>query len=730
MLSACASTQPRKKPAPVSASTIETNTSYNKTAVVRNKDYKSKKILDTDSGSKRADKLIKTSETAPSDVQATLKMRAAELYIENNQSSKANEVVKTIRVTSLSKAQKNQYSVLKAKALVNAGQYQQALNELSDIKFNQFKQSRYQAEYLLNVSRAFIGTIDPSNSSGKLRKSANAMDALIKREAYLPDELSISQNSNELWKISDTLSKKELEKIYQSTSSEFLKSWLESTLLKRSPTVVTPQVPQANSQTQEQPLASTINIDTGLNTASSDMAQINNTSPEYYTQTIPEPVIQPSQVESSNSIASNWNDDSAKRIALLLPLSSKFANAARSFEDGFKTAHRNNNAQYKPQISVYNIDTAADIQTILGQAIAEGSDFIVGPLGKFSAQQVLDNGYSNVPILALGGAINSPSPNRSVFTLSPEQEAYAIAQNAIEKGYYRAAILTPSTAYGARIKAALANGLQTFGGSVVASAGYDPNQYDHSAVIKNLLSLESSATRHNSLSTLLGFRPKFTPSRRSDVDFLLLAGKPTAARVLKPQLSFYQAHNLPTYSTSSVFSGSINKVSDADLENIIFPEMPILLDQLISDSTQSISSSAKLQAFGNDAYNLVPIINDLKQYSGTSYLGLTGRLSINGRGEVIREPAWAKFKKGLPTRLNEGANYSNYGVNSGVVFDKNTAAGVQNQGSNEYSSSPTQALQTGGPSPATPNQPTVINRSNRYDSKTWNTRTNRRASSP
>jgi len=131
--------------------------------------------------------------------------------------------------------------------------------------------------------------------------------------------------------------------------------------------------------------------------------------------------------------------------------------------------------------------------------------------------------------------------------------------------------------------------------------------------------------------------------------------------------------------------------------------MPWLLDQLNQGST-AIDKTSRLYAFGHDVYNLIPIMNDLKLSSGTSYSGLTGRLSVNSRGEIMRQPGWATFKSGTPTST---------GDYSAVRFSNPTNSNV---------STPTQTRST--------NTNQVINRSNRYDPKTWNTGTNRRKQEP
>ena len=47
--------------------------------------------------------------------------------------------------------------------------------------------------------------------------------------------------------------------------------------------------------------------------------------------------------------------------------------------------------------------------------------------------------------------------------------------------------------------------------------------------------------------------------------------------MIRPQLNFHQANNLPVYSTSHVFSGFVNTRTDHDIDNVTFGDMPWVL---------------------------------------------------------------------------------------------------------------------------------------------------------
>ncbi|MBT8113230.1 MAG: penicillin-binding protein activator, partial [Gammaproteobacteria bacterium] len=139
------------------------------------------------------------------------------------------------------------------------------------------------------------------------------------------------------------------------------------------------------------------------------------------------------------------------------------------------------------------------------------------------------------------------------------------------------------------------------------------------------------------------------------------AASPQQARLIRPQLSYHFASDLPVYATSHVFSGNENISADQDINGITYCDVPWLLStdpsmELLRDSLdlQSFSSSSRLPRFaalGIDAYQVIPHLQRLAANDFDRYQGTTGKLSIDAQNRIYRQLIWAKFEKGRPETL-------------------------------------------------------------------------------
>jgi len=146
------------------------------------------------------------------------------------------------------------------------------------------------------------------------------------------------------------------------------------------------------------------------------------------------------------------NLNSNSNIALLLPLSSPYQEIAETIRDGFKSA----SSKKGQRVSVY--DTGSNMDQIVAkyqQAIAQGAQIIVGPLGKAAANKLASEVEIVRPTLLLGSINKSDDIDLSaqtfMFSLDPEHEAESIANLAYNRGYSRAAVLYPESGRGKRL---------------------------------------------------------------------------------------------------------------------------------------------------------------------------------------------------------------------------------------------------------------------------------------
>ncbi len=269
-----------------------------------------------------------------------------------------------------------------------------------------------------------------------------------------------------------------------------------------------------------------------------------------------------------------------RQIALLLPLNSPFGSAARSFYDGFIAANNEIPEFDRPDIVLYDIGEEPELSTFYYQAaINEGADFIVGPLGRQAVNAWLTNESTDIPTLVISNVPENLSrENLFGISLSPEREAAKIADKAYADGHRQAIIFRVDSQWGQRVADAFVLAWEKKGGKVIKNNSFPTDISDYSRIIQKLLSLDKSITRQKLLSAKMGFDLHFTPRRRDDVDFLFLAANAKQARLIVPQLRFFQAHNLPMYATSYIYSGEPNASVDADLDGVTLGEMSWMLN--------------------------------------------------------------------------------------------------------------------------------------------------------
>ncbi len=349
-------------------------------------------------------------------------------------------------------------------------------------------------------------------------------------------------------------------------------------------------------------------------------------------------------------------------IALLLPHSGPYAKAAAALRNGFLAAHYNrSNPSYQPVIRIYDVgEDSHAVDAVYEQAIAEGAEFIVGPLRKEAVNRLAGRLRLPVPTLTLN---YSSKPNRSTgniyqFGLAPEDEARQVAERAWLDGYNQAIALVPEGTWGERVLEAFRNDWELLGGTLLEYQFYPPGKNDFSQQIQALLNLDESNQRHKRLEQILGQPLKFEPRRRQDADFVFLGAFPRQARLLRPQLKFHYASKMPVYATSHIYTGHEDRNADRDMDGIIFTDIPWVLhdrniplplqQQVMALWPKSVRQYTRFYALGIDAYNIIPSLNTMKKYRYERFFGQTGILHLGANNRIFRETVWGRFKKGIP----------------------------------------------------------------------------------
>ena len=462
-----------------------------------------------------------------------------------------------------------------------------------------------------------------------------ALNELIRREQYLTDLTDIENNRERIWRVLGQADPIQLQIERQATTSNILGDWLDLALLFN------------DFGSDPHRLRQTL----------TDWIQFNPLgSTQVFTSTL---------LRMSGPPANTQNAPILK-VALLLPLTSKFGAAAQAVHDGFAAMSTLDSNPLKPEFVVYDVGEVPELATsYYNLAMDDGANLIIGPLGKQAASAIVNNRLtSSVPTILLGGINQSSAlpPNTYQFDLAPEQEARQVAGRAFLDGHRVAAVLHPNSEWGQRIALSFANQWQSLGGIIANTQTYNEASNDHSFAIKEAFGLNTSEGRKSALSVLLNTKLEFRPRRRQDLDIVFLVSRPVAGRLIKPQINFYQGHELPVYSTSHIYSGVRDIVNDTDLNQVIFGDMPwLLLDDnrsrmlhaSVNSQVQRTVGLERLFVLGMDAYLLSRVIPYLESARSLRLQGVSGdRLVLDANGYIERKLTWARFEEGAPRILD------------------------------------------------------------------------------
>jgi outer membrane PBP1 activator LpoA protein len=350
----------------------------------------------------------------------------------------------------------------------------------------------------------------------------------------------------------------------------------------------------------------------------------------------------------------------AAHIALLLPISGRNSAAAITVRDGFMTAYYQTPEAQRTPINVYDTGDTGIAENV-ARATQEGADIIVGPLTRDEVVAAAGIATRRPPILSLNFLPpGQPAPAGFYqYALSPEDEARLAARRILADGHRNGLAIVPSGDWGTRVLAAFKQELEAGGGGLYSSTTLEPSMTDYSDSITTILRISDSSARHRRLESILGTKLQFEPRRRGDIEFIFAPAQANVERLLRPQLRFHFAGNIPTYATSDAFEPDPH--NNQDLEGLMFPDMPWMLGSDLADAVRNALQTAypngggprrnRLFAFGFDAYRLATALHG----GATNFQveGLTGRLTLDPDHRIHRELVWAQIHNGeikmLPT---------------------------------------------------------------------------------
>lgn len=319
-------------------------------------------------------------------------------------------------------------------------------------------------------------------------------------------------------------------------------------------------------------------------------------------------------------------------IALLLPLKSPaFGSAAEAVQQGFQAA-ANLEQQGLPgalPVRVYGCqDEGKDIVALYRQAIANGAYAVVGPLTRNGVNALAAQPDIPIPTLSLNVADNPASRQLYFFGMEVEAEARQVAQLAQRQGLLQATVITTRAQLSKRLQFAFEEEWNRLGGSLLREIEFNGTMEEFASI--------------------------------TDVPgtMVFLAAEAETARLIRP----YLPNKLPIYGTSQIFIGNEESLTNYDLNNIRFVDMPWLLEpdhaavMTYPRATPPLSADLeRFYAMGIDAFRIVQLL--LARHTNTFIEpldGVSGQIQLVGQ-TLRRASIPAQFSQGRAQLLNTPA---------------------------------------------------------------------------
>lgn len=333
------------------------------------------------------------------------------------------------------------------------------------------------------------------------------------------------------------------------------------------------------------------------------------------------------------------------QVALLLPMTGPLSGPGTAVYDGFMAGLQQSGRADKLSVKVY--DTAKfSADKLYEKAVAEGADFVIGPLTKSDVAEVARLTHP-VPTILLNEA-DSVTQGAYSLSLSPVAEAAQVAMKAREEGYRRALVIAPKTPWGEEVLSGFSSAWRARKGMIVDTLRYD-NTTTLSQGVRDLLQYYESVDSQRHDKKKIG-------SRRQDFDMIFLVAYPSVAREIVPLLRYYYAGNERIFSISTVYAGTQDIKLNRDLDGVVFCDMPFVFKETLPNKhwPEPLNSYSRLFALGLDGFALTHQLNALLLFPALGVDDKTGVLYLNQSNQLVRLLAWGQFKQGQAVLLSGG----------------------------------------------------------------------------
>ncbi|WP_430387773.1 penicillin-binding protein activator [Dyella sp. 20L07] len=338
-------------------------------------------------------------------------------------------------------------------------------------------------------------------------------------------------------------------------------------------------------------------------------------------------------------------------VALLLPATGNLATASTAITEGFFAAYADSGRNHvpRPPVRVYDSGgTAAGAIKAYQQAVSDGAQLIIGPLTRGEVSALFGLPQLPVALLALNHPDDKslPASGVSEFGLLPETEGAQAADHMVEGGMLSAYVIVSNDDFAQRAAKAFKAEMEARGGKIAGMGNVANSGVNYASTISGLGIPASSGDASDTSTT--------------NNTGIFISMRPQQARMLLPQLKLARV-NLPVIGTSHIYAGQDDAGANRDLEGVEFCDAPWLFDvqpglpnhgDIAAQLPSARGTSARLFAFGMDAWNLAPYVDWLRAHPGSYLPGASGQLTADQFGRIRRVLVWAKFQDGLARPLN------------------------------------------------------------------------------
>ncbi|MBU2876618.1 penicillin-binding protein activator [Aliiglaciecola lipolytica] len=378
-----------------------------------------------------------------------------------------------------------------------------------------------------------------------------------------------------------------------------------------------------------------------------------------------------------------------QKIAVLLPLSGRLSQQGEAIKQGLLAAYylkqksvSSDSQDAFPALHFFDIESKP-----MSELVAEVSDYdvVIGPLVKDKLAEFSQlappelniiglNRLDETNLVAEPGIIDTqpidenqklalaeqaaPPGIRIYFALSPEDEAVQLANKVFKTGAVSPIVVTQQSGAPMRMANTFLQTWQILTEDNDVSPGlatFTDNKSMRTS-LTSLLDVSQSKTRIDQLESITSEKIYSVPRNRRDVDAIVLFASPEQTELLNPivetSLSPFNDKAVPVYASSRSYSQNFSNNTLRDLRNITFTDMPWMLPdgehQSLKNEVAEIwpkqdDTLKRLFALGYDAYTLVPFLPGLKALPQVSIKGLTGTLSVDQNGNIIRVLPFGKI---------------------------------------------------------------------------------------